>query len=59
MGRARDYNAGVTVSQPPKRNPIAQDLRTPKYRKRVVPDKKKKADKERCRRESTDIRKKD
>lgn len=37
------------MTNPPKRNPIARDLRTPKYRKRVVPDKKKKADKEMCR----------
>ena len=29
--------------------PIAKDLRTPKYKKRVVPDKKKKGDREKCR----------
>lgn len=46
-------------AKPPKRNPIAQDLRTPKYRKSVVPDKKKKADKEKCRRENTAVLKDD
>lgn len=32
-----------------KRNEIVRDLRTPKYKMRVVPDKKKKEDKEKCR----------
>ena len=33
----------------PKRNLIAKDLRTPKYRERVVADKKKKRNKYKCR----------
>lgn len=33
------------AKDPPKRNSIARDLWTPKYRKRVVPDKKKKESK--------------
>jgi len=33
----------------PKRNLIAKDLRTPKYRARVVADKKKKRNKYKCR----------
>lgn len=37
------------MKPPKKRNNIARDLWTPKYRKRVVPDKKKKADKNECR----------
>lgn len=32
-----------------KKNPVAKDLRTPKYRKRVVEDKKKKANKYKAR----------
>lgn len=40
------------MSEPPKRNPIAADLRTPKYKKRVVPDKKKKESREKCRKDT-------
>lgn len=34
--------------------PIAKDLRTPKYKKRVVPDKKKQDSKRLCRKEKID-----
>lgn len=37
------------MTEPPKRNLIAKDLRTPKYRVRVVADKKKKRNKYKCR----------
>lgn len=37
------------MTEPPKRNLIAKDLRTPKYRGRVVADKKKKSNKYKCR----------
>lgn len=35
-----------------KRNPIAKDLRTPKYAPRVVKDKKKEASRNACRKET-------
>lgn len=35
-------------------SPIVKDLRTPKYKKRVVPDKKKLQDKNKCKEEIED-----
>lgn len=39
----------LIMTEPPKQNLIAKDLRTPKYRVRVVADKKKKRNKYKCR----------
>ena len=44
------------MTKPKEPNPIAKDLRSPKYKKRVVQDKKKKEDKEKCRKEYDDGR---